>query len=746
VIQFINPLLLWGTLAASVPVIIHLLHRRRYHRQRWAAMEWLLQAAKRTRRRLRMENLLLLLVRTLAVLLLALALARPTFSDSPIALGPTRTTHLYVLLDTSASMGARVGTRTVLDEALSSVSSLVATLGDSDPVTIVVTNDDWGEGRRTGRPRRILNATTDRAAIRRRLGELRPANARADLADALKVLEESVPSTGGAERRVVLVTDLQEVTFSGRRESDADPIRPLLARLREKGAETVLVPVGRDVANVAVTNVRPVEERDVVQGATAVFQAEVRNYSDRPQKVEVRFLVDGEERGEGSSQWIQVPPRSAGPDAPPAATAQFWTTFAEKDVGVHTVEARIAADSLAADDARSYAFQVRPRIRVLAVDGDPAPPEAGKTPETFFLVPALAIREDGPIAVRAVTEGEFHQLRNLDDWDLVVLANVERPAPDEDARKRLEEYVRKGGGLLLTVGDRVVPSRWNDELYRRAEGLLPARLLEARVDPATVLRFDMSQNRHPILLDLTSPANAVFFGSPLLTGRMALDGLEGEKEARVALNYDDLAHSPALVEKRFGRGRVLLLTTTIDEAWGKLPGSYLFPALLHETVYHMTSRGDADRNLLAFQTYVRSVPEDLASFEVAAPDGTQVRIDREAGTDAPTVSFADTSLLGVYRTTLQRKPSDLLGRAPAPVREAFAVNLTPLESDLRRAPAEVLLARWQGLLRTAGESGAAAATARAKAGEIAGPLLAAALACLLVEVLLVQRIGGRRRT
>lgn len=743
--QFLNPALLGGLAAATIPVVIHLLHRRRFRRQRWAAMEWLLQAARQNRRRLQMENLLLLVVRTLAVLLLALALTRPSFSDVPLALGAARKTHLHVLLDNSASLGARAGTRTVFDEALTSVSSLLAGLGDGDEVTLVVTNDDWADGRRTGRPRTVLRGTTDHGAVRRRLGELRPAPARADLVDALKLVEESVPSTGGgAERRVVLVTDLQEVSFQGRGEGDSDPIRALLTRLRDKGAEVVLVPVGRDVPNVAVTSVRPAEDRDVVQGATAVFQAEVRNYSDRPQRVEVRFLVDGEERGD-ASQWVQVPARTAGPDAPPAATAQFWTTFGERDVGVHTVEARLAADAFPTDDSRAYAFAVRPRIRVLAVDGDPAPADPSRTAETYFLVPTLGILEEGPISVRSVTEGEYHALRRLDDWDLVILANVERPAPDDEARRRLEEFVRKGGALLLTVGDRVVPSRWNDEIHRRVGGLLPARLGEAKVDPEGSLRFDLSPNRHPALADITHPSNAVFFTSPLLEGRMTLEGLEAEKDARVVLSYDDLAKSPALVEKRVGRGRVMLLTTTIDDAWGRLPGSYLFPVLLHETVYHLTSRGDAERNLTAFQPWTRTVPENLRTFEVTCPDGTQVRADREFGTEGPSVTFSETWQLGTYRATLQFGPSDLLGAAPPPVRDVFSVGLTPLESDLRRLPEEQVLSRWQGLLRTTAQSGARGEQVRARAGEIATPLIAAALACLLAEVLLVQRIGRRRR-
>jgi hypothetical protein len=342
--QFVHPLLLWGAAAAAVPVIIHLIHRRRFRRQRWAAMEWLLQAAKQNQKRLQMENLLLLLVRTLAVLLLALAIARPTFSDAPLLIGPARATHLYVVLDNSGSMAAKSGTRTSFDDAVTAVSSLVAGLGDTDPVSLVLTNDNWGgDARRSGRPRMVLRATGDHATVRRRLAELKPAPARADLPEALKLLEESVPSSGGEERKVAIVSDLQEVSLSPRRAdgSSEDPMRQTLLRLRDKGCEVLVVPAGRDVANVALTAIRPTEDRDVVQGSTAIFQAEVRNYSDRPQKVEVRFTVDDESRGE-ASKWVDLAPRAAGPDAPPAMTAEYFVRFSPQDTGVHVIKASTA--------------------------------------------------------------------------------------------------------------------------------------------------------------------------------------------------------------------------------------------------------------------------------------------------------------------------------------------------------------------------------------------------------------------
>ena len=764
---FLNPLMLWGLAAASVPIVIHLLNRRRYRTQRWAAMEWLLAAARKNQKRLRMENLLLLLLRTCAVLFLALALARPTFSDTRLAPGQ-QASHLFLLLDNSASMGARTGTGTMLDMATNAASQLIGEIGADDPVTLVLTNDMTGSdtARKSGRPRVVRRGHHDHADVRSVIGELKPAPARADLVEALKTLEEAVPSRGAVVPKVAILTDLQRASFEGAdAAAGAAPdaaVRATLTRLRDKGADVVLMPFGREVANVAITSLGAQDDRDVVQGAPVVFEAEVRNFGDHAVKAEVRFLVDGKERGE-VSQEVSLPARPAGAEAPAAATAQFSTKFADDETGIHVIEARIAADGLPADDARSFAFEVRRPIRVLAVDGDPRPSDV-RGSETYRLKDSLAIKPGGPIVVQVVDEADFETESDLSKWDFVVLANVEHPAGSDASRKRLEAYVRGGGALLFTVGDHVVPDVWNQEVWGDGTGLLPARLGKPIVDKSAPVRFDLTTaNRHPILKDITNPASAALFRSPLVWGRLLPADAAPAKGSRVVLTYTyadrkadpkspappdgaAAAKAPALIERAFGRGRTLLLTTTVDEAWTKLPGEHLFPVLLHEIVYYMTSHGNADRNILAFQTYSRALPGNVGdAIEVILPDGSPARGQPEYPTDAPPyMPFTDTSQLGAYRITIPLKPADILAAAPAPLTDAFTVSLPAAESDLARLRPEDVASRWPGLVRVATSFESTAEAVRPRGGEIHAAFLIASLACLLAEVLLVRRIARSR--
>ena len=114
---FLHPGLAWGALLAGVPILIHLLNRQRFSPTPWGAMRFVEAAWRRTRRRMQLENLLLLLLRAGAIALLAMALARPFLEESsPLAALTEKRRDLVVVIDTSASMGCLLYTSDAADE------------------------------------------------------------------------------------------------------------------------------------------------------------------------------------------------------------------------------------------------------------------------------------------------------------------------------------------------------------------------------------------------------------------------------------------------------------------------------------------------------------------------------------------------------------------------------------------------------------------------------------------------------
>ena len=153
-LAFLHPLLLWALPLAAVPVIIHILNRRRFKKVPWAAMEFLLKAMKRNRKRLRLEQWLVLLLRVLAVLLLIALVSRPQLGGGAL-LGAR--THHVVILDDSASMTQRSGSSDLFEKAQDKVRQLAEDLaqrrdGDIFSIALTSTPDEWALAPPASRP------------------------------------------------------------------------------------------------------------------------------------------------------------------------------------------------------------------------------------------------------------------------------------------------------------------------------------------------------------------------------------------------------------------------------------------------------------------------------------------------------------------------------------------------------------------------------------------------------------------
>jgi len=727
---FANPLILWGLAAASLPILLHLLNRRRYREQSWAAMRFLLAAIRKNQRRIRLEHWLLLAVRTLLVVCLVLAMAQPFLeSIGPVPLLASRRTHRVVVVDASMSMNYATAERSRFRRAIDYADAYIRGARGGDAISLVTLADP---------PRVVIGAPSpNHEEVLQELRDLRPTDGRADLSASVSKLLEVLESSSLPQSEVLFLTDLQAATWRAEDGQDA-PIRRSVEELERVGANCVVVDVG-DVggANQAVVDLdlgSPIVVRD---GPPTFITARLKNFGSEPRaSLRTRLVVDGRL---GPERTVDLGP---GEEAPIAFTHRF------DEAGDHVVEVRLEPDSLDVDDSRRLAVPVREHLEVLLVDGDfdPEPFES----ETDYLSQALSPSEGSdqtpsPIRVEVVTDSQLSR-RDLERFDVVFLCNVASISPTE--RQSLDRFLRSGGGLVVFGGDRVRRESYNATLFQEGDGLLPAELEEV-VDAGPVEdseaalarapQFDPLEFEHPIVSPYQGAGEMVLAGlTSVRTWRSHTLRIPEDSPVRLALRFTD--GRPAVVTKPRHRGVVVLVATSADDDWSSWPLHPSYPPIMEQIAIFAASGRTTQRTVRVGQPIDGPLPPEATSTTVVveSPDGRD-QPGRVLGSgDDLRFVFEQTDLAGTYRARL----GSPVGRTIT-----FAANPAPSESDLARADSSELAARFPAWKFTAWEGGPVDRTTAAgvgRRGELHRGLLWAVLALLLGESALAWRIGRSR--
>ena len=434
--SFLFPAFLIGGLAAAVPIVLHLLRRERLPRIPFSDIRFLQAVHVEQTRRRRLRELLLLALRVAALLLLAVAFARPFLGDTA---APDRPATV-VLVDTSFSLSAPGQRARVRAQALEAIATAPV-----DHLVGVVAFDDTA--------RVVADLAGSRAAARAAVEGLSPGahgtRYRVGLAAASALI-------GIRAGRIVVVTDLQATGW----DQGAGAISPEVdVEIRD-----VAPPAG----NLAVVGIEP----EAAATAAVLFQAGASASETR-----VLLAVDGDPVSE-----IQV---TLGPGR---TTVRFPVVLPA--AGVATVSV-VDPVGYAADNLRYRLLAPPAPAPVLLVTSDPRARDA-----VFFLERALAPGEDGgPFSVDTVAAAAIAaRPERLDRAEAVVLIGA--LGLDRRGRDRLATFVRGGGGLLLVAGPTLDPALVTDLLGMTDGPRLGLGTTRTHAEPVTLAPTDL---RHPIL-------------------------------------------------------------------------------------------------------------------------------------------------------------------------------------------------------------------------------------------------------
>jgi hypothetical protein len=648
---FVHPWLLLGALAALVPLLIHLFDRRRPRPHAFGAISFVLRSQRRTASRLKLKRLILYLLRTSILVAVPIALARPEFRRrAEAAAAPRGPAATSIILDASFSMRF-VDSVSLFERGRQMARDALRELLPDEPANVLICGLA---------PPPPAAPTFDRGQLRAMVDAATPSYGPADLNRCLELAAHSLEDNPISGKRLVVISDLT-----------ANALRLDLPPPTVKGPKgESLRPevVIRDAANGrqflpnrAVVDLK-IEPALQLGPKSFQFTFTIRNFSPEPVKdLEASLRIAGQMVAKG---FLDIPANGA---------AQKTLSHRFTSGGTMVGEIVISGDGLAADDRRPFVLAVPKELRALVVNG--APSTVRYKDEAFFVEAALSAPGSPMRATVMDPEAAFRE--PFEQQDLILLLNAGAPSPE--VSRRLVDFVHKGGGLFISVGDHVDPEAYNQafvDLLPR-----PLRLVKTSADPEDAnaekraAKLGQVAVDHPLFSLFTGRAreglmSARFYRYILLEGGSAAG--KG-KSSEVLATYEDGA--PAVAVARKGQGRVLLYTSTVNREWSDFPIRTSFLPLMQRASAFLCGALEEREEVRARvgESIVLAPGTQEVVGGVRSPSGAQVpfRIQEDG---KPVIGPVEEP--GVHQVL------DGSGR-PIPTL-AFAALLDPAESDLTR--------------------------------------------------------------
>ncbi len=690
--NFLAPFFLLGGLALAAPVIFHLIRRTTRERTTFSSLMFLRPSPPRLSRRSRLEHWLLLLLRCLALALLALGFARPFFKQSPVvdptSVQPKRT---VVLVDVSASM-RRAGLWSAARERVNTAvrraapGDQVAVLTFDRRVTPLVSFEDWN---------RVPPA--DRAGlVAARIDSVSPGWSGTHLGSALITAAETLAEPDEKKatlgpREIVLVSDVQ----AGSR------LDALQAYEWPKGVVLVVEPIkARSNANAGVQLIA--ESAEAVAGSSVAVRVRVTNASDSPrEQFKVGWLRPENAEFAGPPIDLYVPPGQSRVLAVPLPKGATGLTR----IGLRGDD----------EDFDNTVFVIPPAQQKLGVLWLGSELADDTTQPLFFLRRALT---DSPrLAVKVVAHGLSAPLLPTETAAATIIFVSEAVAPAQAAALRAE--VVNGKTIVFAPKSAAAAPTLAALLGRDS-----VPIEEARV--ANYAMFAEIDFRHPLFAAFADPRFSDFTKIHFWKYRKFDAGTL--PDAHVVAKFD--SGDPAVIDVPVGRGRIVVLAAGWQPDDSQLAVSSKFVPLTYSLLELAGGAPDAAAQWIVGDAL--PVPAGRDAVTLRTPAAKTITLPMGA------TSFADTDEPGIYEIIADGR----VLRLP--------VNLDPAES--RTAPLGTDELEHLGVPVTAASLAPAAAAADPKL--LAGAetenrqklwrwFIAATLAVLLIETALAGRAARR---
>jgi len=662
-LSFINSFFLYGILLAAAPIIIHLVNKKKAVSLKFPTIRFIVESNKRVAKKFRLRQILLLILRTLAILFLIFIFARPLVrSEESMVDYAALSRGTVVIVDNSSSMLYRGREGTFFNAAISSAESIIVNQKNIDSAA-VMTTCYLEEGP-------MPNLSFKKLEVLETLKDIKVNYTRNRVVDTLHEAIDVLKESNAQVREIYFVSDMQRTGW-GDEDSYGDGIK---RALKENDINVYLVDIAPSdkINNVGIVSVAAFKQSKGKVSVLNIF-SKIKSFAkDKVSDLLVKSFVSEKEAVKG---FVDIDPYEV-------TEKDFFTPIDES--GIITGHVKLKGDSFSPDDVRYFSLKSYRIVRVLVVDGDPTSQVFNS--ETYYLSVGLNPLKDSYSKIEShIVTTEAFKKESLKDYDVIFLCNVE--GVEKTRLVELRRFVKEGGGLIFTLGDKVDPQKYNSTFG----DLLPQKIRDiySKVQMIKGKPFEyinVKEYAHPILTPFEGAGNGDL--STVKFYKYFVLQPSVESQSNTVLEYS--SGNPCIVEKRYYKGNVLMFTSTADRGFNDMCiyPTYL-PLMQQITLYAANALGrEAYTELVIEDTAQFSVDKEIADVTIQAPEGELFYEQPEARKEVAEVTFSQTYTPGFYKVYDGKlEKGELDGKDPVNI---FAVNVNTDESDFAKVDETML--------------------------------------------------------
>ncbi len=625
---FLNPAVLFGLLAASIPVLIHLLNLRKLKRIEFSTLAFLKELQKNKIRKIKLKQWLLLALRMLIILFLVTAFARPTLKG--IAIGGTtsaaKTTAVFIL-DNTPSMSVVDAKGSYFNQAKATIKELLNQLQEGDDAALILTaNQDEND----------VKTTTNLSDFQKQVDAVKISDASGMLNTSIIKAAKILSGSQNFNKEIYLLSDFQKGRLAGK-----GSLSNLSQLLNDKVRLYTFDYSGKKVYNIGIDSLK-LNTQIFEKNKPVSFNITVTNYSSQAvSNLVVSLFINGKRKAQQSVSLN------------PGESKILSMSVIVNETGFIDASAEIEDDEIMQDNKRYINFYVPKVIPVIIFTDEPS--------DSKFVDLALSATNNS--GTLQITEKDLSQVAsiNLKQFNVVFIIGSLNLVSGFD---RLKSYLNEGGSIFLMPGSKSTLS--NYQIITKKLNIPPPVAAVGKINSSdNPVKFGKVDFNHPVFQDLYANNKKKNIESPEVYYYFKINP-GGKGESIISL----MDGSSFLSEFKRGKGKIFLLNTAPVLSWTNFPLKTIFAPLINKSVYYLASKDRTDDQSLAGNNVLIDLRNNTSpQIKILRPDNSEDYINLQDQSNSNYIEYKKTGITGNYKVYSGKNIVD-----------EFSVNTDPLES------------------------------------------------------------------